>query len=178
LTAGVLGAVAGAALMLFVAPAELFGRAPPLVGQITATPDQTAVVDGETLRVRETVVRLLGVAAPARGQLCHHSDGSRFDCGAASAEALARLVADRAVECRLFGHDEKNHVVALCQADGRDVNHAQVMDGWARARAEASSLASGLVPESGSGARGFAANEAEARTQHRGLWAGSFDPQS
>jgi endonuclease YncB( thermonuclease family) len=160
--------------MLFVSPAELFGRAPPLIGQISADTHQTAVVDGETLRVRDTVVRLLGVAAPARGQLCHHADGSVFDCGAASAEALARLVADYPVECRLLGHDENSHVVAMCQADGRDLNHAQVMDGWARARAESSSVASGL----GSGTRSFGANEAEARTQHRGLWAGNFDPQS
>jgi endonuclease YncB( thermonuclease family) len=78
------------------------------------------------------------------------------------------------VDCRLLGHDENNHVVAMCQADGRDLNHAQVMDGWARARAEGSSLVSGP----GGGARSFGANEAEARTQHRGLWAGNFDPKS
>ncbi len=187
-TAGVLGAVVGAALMLLVAPAELFGRAPPPVGEISADATQTAVVDGETLRLHETVVRLLGVAAPLRGQLCRHADGGLFDCGAASAEALAHLVGDHRVDCRLLGRDDNGQAIAVCEADGRELNHAQVTDGWARARAEnaafgASSLggpslrAQSLSAQSLS-ASSLSASEAEARNQHRGLWAGRFDPQS
>jgi endonuclease YncB( thermonuclease family) len=173
LTAGVLGALVGAALVLFIEPGEIFGRARPPVGDVSVGPNQTAVVDGETLRMRDMVIRLLGVAAPSRGQLCHHMDGSAFDCGAASAEALAHLVKERAVECRLHGHDPNGRLIAVCRADGRELNEAQVLGGWARARVEAPN--GGAVRFSGAS---FRAGESEARTEHRGLWAGRFDPQT
>ena len=47
--AGLLGATFGVLVILLGAPAELFGRVPPLAGELRATPAQTAVVDGETL---------------------------------------------------------------------------------------------------------------------------------
>jgi endonuclease YncB( thermonuclease family) len=168
LTAGVLGALLGAGVVLFVEPGEIFGRAPPPIGDVSAATNQTAVVDGETLRVRDLVVRLVGVAAPPRGQLCRHLDGTTFDCGAASAEALAHLVRERSVDCHLHGHDPNGRITAVCRADGRELNQAQVTDGWARARPEAPGLAAPRLD----------AREAEARTEHRGLWAGGFDPQS
>ena len=64
--AGLLGATFGVLVILLGAPAELFGRVPPLAGELRATPAQTAVVDGETLVLNETIIRLDGIAAPAR----------------------------------------------------------------------------------------------------------------
>jgi endonuclease YncB( thermonuclease family) len=158
-----LGALLGGAVLLLIEPADLFGRAPPANGEVSATPTQTAVVDGETLRLQEVVVRLLGVAAPPRGQICHHADGTSFDCGAASAESLSHMVSGHGVTCQLHGRDSAGRTLAVCQADGRALNQAQVIGGWARASAEMPSLGG---------------DETEARTQHRGLWAGLFDPQS
>jgi endonuclease YncB( thermonuclease family) len=149
--------------MLLIAPADLFGRAPPLGGDLTAQSAQTAVVDGETLLLRDSVVRLLGVAAPARGQICHHADHSGFDCGAAAAAALENLVRDQTVICHLHGRDDQGRALAVCEAAGRELNHALVDGGWARARSE-------LV--------GLNSDEATARQQHRGFWAGDFDPSS
>jgi len=82
--AGLIGTVFGAMVMLFITPADLFGRVPPLDGTISAPPEQVAVVDGETLRLQDTVIRLQGLAAPPRGLSCRASDGSVSDCGSAS----------------------------------------------------------------------------------------------
>ncbi len=163
LAAGLMGVLTGAALMLLIEPGDLFGRAPPLGGEVTALPAQTAVVDGETLLLRDSVVRLLGVAAPSRGQLCRHSDHSSFDCGAAAAAALENLVREQKVICQLHGRDAMGRALAVCEAAGRELNHALVAGGWAHARSE-------LV--------GLGDDEAAARRQHLGFWSGEFDPRS
>jgi endonuclease YncB( thermonuclease family) len=162
------GVVMGGTLWMLLQPAQLFGRAPVAAGIVAASADQVAVVDGETLRLQETVVRLIGVAAPGRGQVCHRGDGTAFDCGAASAESLAHLVAGHNVSCRLLAHDEGERTLAICEADGRGLNQAQVIGGWARARAEKPGLAGPRLDS----------DETEARARHRGLWAGLFDPKS
>ena len=152
--AGLLGTAFGAVVMLFLAPSDLFGRVPPLAGTITAAPELVAVVDGETLRLREMVVRLQGVAAPPRGLSCHAANGSVSDCGAASATALAALVRGHGVACRLHGRDSAGLAQGVCEADGTDLNRTLVAEGWARAL----------------DASGMDAVETAAREAHRGLW--------
>ena len=107
--AGLLGIAFGAVVMLFLLPSDLFGRVPPLSGTISAAPETVAVVDGETLRLREDgwcMVRLQerGGAA-ARASDAHAGDGSVSDCGAEAATALAALVRELDVACRLHGRD-------------------------------------------------------------------------
>jgi len=153
--AGLIGAIGGAALMLFSSPSALFGRVPRLAGQLDADAPLVAVVDGQTLRLRESVVRLHGVVAPMRGQECRGADGARFDCGAASSEALAALVRGHAVTCKLDGRDEAGFPQGHCEAGGVSLNRAVVSAGWARADSHAPDLAS---------------EEAGARALHLGIW--------
>lgn len=152
--AGLIGTVFGAIVVLFMMPADLFGRVPPLAGTISVVPEQVAVVDGETLRLQDTVIRLQGVAAPPRGLSCRSSDGSVSDCGAASAAALASLVRGRRVDCRLNGRDPAGLAQGICEAAGTDLNRALITAGWARAL----------------DASGMADAESDARAARRGLW--------
>jgi endonuclease YncB( thermonuclease family) len=153
--AGLIGAVVGSGLMLFSSPSALFGRVPRLSGQLDADAPLVAVVDGQTLRLRESVIRLHGVVAPMRGQECQGADGARFDCGAAASEALSALVRGHAVACRLDGRDSAGFPQGHCEAGGVSLNHAVVSAGWARA----DSHVPDLVPE-----------EAAARALHLGIW--------
>jgi endonuclease YncB( thermonuclease family) len=124
---------------------------------LEARPPQVAVVDGATLKLQNRVVRLLGVDPPPRGASCRANDGSEFDCGTAATNALADLVSERPVACRAQGQDALGRPYALCQAGGTDLNRAQVAAGWARAEATLPALK---------------LDEAKARTERRGLWAG------
>jgi endonuclease YncB( thermonuclease family) len=153
--AGLIGALGGAALMLFFSPSTLFGRVPRLSGELVADAPQVAVVDGQTLRVREQVVRLQGVVAPMRGQECLGDAGARFDCGAAASQALAALVRDHAVVCRLDGRDDAGFPQGICEAGNVNINRAVVAGGWARTDDHASEL--GM-------------DEAGARAMHLGIW--------
>lgn len=143
-------------IALLSRPATLFGRVPAGAGVVQAGPEAVAVVDGGTLRLAARVVRLQGVAAPVRGRPCHGADGRAFDCGGAAAEGLAGLVRDRAVSCRLVGHDAAGRAQAVCAAGGTELNRAIIAAGFARAEP---------------GEPALDAAEAEARAARRGLWA-------
>jgi endonuclease YncB( thermonuclease family) len=156
LLAGLAVATLGAAALLIASPLDLFGRAAPLSGTLQAAPEQVAVVDGETLLLHRTVVRLLGITAPPRGRSCGGANvAANTDCGGASAAALAELVRGRNVSCQLNGRDPKGLAQGTCEAAGTQLNRALVASGWARA----SDISSD-----------FWIDEAQARSAHRGLW--------
>jgi endonuclease YncB( thermonuclease family) len=147
--AGLVGAASGAALMLVGLSTDLFGRVPPGPSEIDATPAQVMVIDGETLRLGATIIRLSDVAAPARGEAC----AAGPDCGSRATAALASLVKDQQVRCQIARHEPGEHVVARCQAGGRDINAALVEIGWARAVSHE-----------------LDALQSDARAHHRGMW--------
>ncbi len=135
----------------------------PLPGDVTllAEPAQVEVVDGDTLRVRDTVIRLRGVSAPERGAGCGPRPRGDVDCGRAATVILAGLVSHAPVECRLGGRDGDGHVLGLCRSGGVEINSAVVESGWAVASPDQPSLD---------------AAERSARAHRRGLWAPWADP--
>lgn len=149
---GLVLVLGGIGLVSIVVSTDLFGRAPPGPDHIAAEPEHVAVIDGDTLRLEGTVIRLRGIEAPERGDLC----GASTDCGGAATLALAGLVRDRRVECRLNGEDRAGRPYGSCQANGTDLSRAVVASGWARARPGAPELAD---------------LELRARRQRAGLWA-------
>jgi endonuclease YncB( thermonuclease family) len=143
-------------------PRELFGSA-PREAPLQAAAADVRVVDGGTLRLGERIVRLQALEVPERGRaICRDSSGREQDCGAASAEAMARLVADRDLTCRIQGHDRQGRAIGLCSAAGTELAASQVAAGWA------------LVDRGGQPA--LAAIEATARAARRGLWAAATPP--
>lgn len=158
-----LGLAAGAAVLIggLGGPTQLFGNS-PLEQDWAATPAEVRVVDGDTLRLSDRVVRLGGLEAPPRGEACQDAAGRGFDCGAGSAEALSRLVAGRAVACRVRGRDRFGRGLGQCEAAGVELNGALVSAGWALAEEGT------LLPL-----------EDAARAAGRGLWAaGARPPES
>lgn len=147
-------ASAGVLVMLVTVlrPGALMGSA-PRTPDWGALPAEVRVVDGETLRLGDRVLRLYGVEAPARGQAC----GAVTDCGGLAAAELARLVRDRAVECRIQGQDRFGRAFGICRAGGVEVNGSLVTAGWASADATA-------MPS-------LAPLEQAARAAGRGMWA-------
>lgn len=155
---GVLLATAGGAATVVVA-VSLFVRsseAPahvPAGMRLSAPAASLAVLDGDTLRLGDQVVRLAGITAPARGSVCHDGGQQHLDCGVAAANALASLVRGSAVDCTIHGHDDQGRPVGNCQAGDTRLSEALVRDGWARAEVEA-----------------LREPETTARTAGRGIW--------
>jgi endonuclease YncB( thermonuclease family) len=124
----------GAVAVLLLVPGAPLGELPTPSGTLRADAAQVAVVDGGTLRLGDTVVRLSGVAVPARGQRCRAEDQG-YDCGAAAAAALASLVRGEDLDCRLQGRDGQGFALAACSVGPNDVALSMVTDGWAHAAA-------------------------------------------
>jgi endonuclease YncB( thermonuclease family) len=147
------GALAAPLLVALALPSNLFGSG-PADWQWHAEATDIRVVDGETLALGDRVVRLAGIAAPMRGEVCRRADGERFDCGGASAAALMRLVDGRPIHCRITGRDAFGRGVGQCDANGADLGRTLVTGGFA--------VATGSAMRSA---------EATARQGVRGLWA-------
>jgi endonuclease YncB( thermonuclease family) len=117
------------------------------------------VIDGDSLRVGGTEIRLKGVDAPELHQTCFRS-GRPYRCGEVAREALLRLVANRPVRCRIVGRDRYRRSLAYCAVDGQDIGAWLVAEGLAV------------------GYGGYEPEEARARARSAGLWAGEFERPS
>ncbi|HTU09715.1 MAG TPA: thermonuclease family protein [Allosphingosinicella sp.] len=119
------------------------------------------VVDGDTLRIGATRIRLHGIDAPERAQSCTGANGRRYACGRQATEALSRLIGDDRPVCTERDRDRYGRSVAVCSIGGRDLNKAMVAEGWAVAYTRY--------------ARDYEGDEAAARRARRGVWQGSFE---
>ncbi|SIQ14423.1 Endonuclease YncB, thermonuclease family [Rhizobium sp. RU20A] len=115
------------------------------------------VVDGDTLAFGERRVRLLGIDAPERGQMCWRDTVPR-DCGRAATAALTALIDGKTVTCDLEGEDRYRRALGRCfDAAGRDLNAVLVRSGMA--------VAFGA----------YVAEERAAAAERAGIWSGDFD---
>lgn len=137
-----------------------------LAQPITGTP---GVIDGDTLNFGGVKVRLWGIDAPERDQICERSGyvlpwlhtGQRYECGRDAAAVLAELTRGRVVTCTPRDRDRYNRIVAVCSTEAGDLGAAMVRRGWAVDYARYS------------GGR-YRAEEDKARAERLGIWAGWF----
>jgi endonuclease YncB( thermonuclease family) len=92
------------------------------------------VVDGDTIEVRHTRVRLSGIDAPELHQQCRRSSGTiarLYPCGRDAKAALRHIIGVAAVSRQGKDRDRYGRTVATCTAAGRDVGREMVREGWA-----------------------------------------------
>ncbi len=117
------------------------------------------VIDGNTLDVAGTRLRLFGIDAPDLDQPCRLRGATR-PCGVIARAALMDLTAGADLRCQPKGRDAAGRALATCTADGYDVAEGMVYTGWA--------LALEAAP-----AR-YRAVQRQAEEARRGLWLGEF----
>ncbi|WP_205961991.1 thermonuclease family protein [Paracoccus aestuarii] len=118
------------------------------------------VLDGDTLDVAGTRVRLFGIDAPETAQTCTRG-GRQWNCGAEATQALATQIGGQDVTCEERDIDRYGRVVGICHAGTRDLNAWMVRNGWA-------------VAYRRYGGDIYDADEIVARVAQRGVWSGSF----
>src|SRR5262245_44703814 len=82
---------------------------------------QASVVDGDTLEIQGTRIRLWGIDAPESSQLCRGEDSSQYRCGAQAANDLDAFIARRPVNCSLVNLDPYRRTVGTCSVGGTDL---------------------------------------------------------
>lgn len=89
------------------------------------------VIDGDTIDVDHVRYRLHGIDAPEAGQLCNGADGQLWECGQESLHRMEELLIGRSVRCDARDRDVYGRTIAICVADGEDINAEMVKSGLA-----------------------------------------------
>src|SRR3954451_3266380 len=122
---------------------------------------QATVIDGDTLEIHGTRIRLWGIDAPESTQLCRGEDSLRYRCGAKSANDLDTFIARRTVSCQARDLDRYGRTVATCLVGEIDLGDWLVRNGFALD-----------WPQYSKGR--YADAQREAEHGGRGIWAGSY----
>ena len=135
----------------------------------TAIAGNADVVDGDTILVGTTRVRLFGIDAPEALQTCTGAPASKTsdDCGLKAALFLVDMIdRDPMVSCRVKATDRYGRTVAVCGTSKfTDLGAMMVLHGWAVD-----------VPRYSGGA--YHDQEAAAKAERLGIWSGTFVPPS
>lgn len=121
----------------------------------------TYVSDGDSLKADNLKLRLHGIDAPEREQICTNADGANYACGKRATDWLRQHVktGDR-LSCDLLDIDKYRRLIVRCFKGRKDINQAMVRAGWAVAYTRYSDA--------------YLKAETEAKSKHNGLWQGSF----
>jgi endonuclease YncB( thermonuclease family) len=141
------------AVMAFVIPFDDTAAA----GEITGIP---RIVDGDTVRIGTTSVRLEGIDSPETDQICLDSDGRRWTCGIEARDRLVQKAGSALWTCRTNSVDVYGRFLATCTPSGANINRWLVQEGWALSFTRYS--------------HEYDADEAQARERKAGLWRGAF----
>jgi endonuclease YncB( thermonuclease family) len=112
--------------------------------------------DGDSFRLGDDRIRLLGLDAPELAQACTNADGRNWPCGRVARDRMADLLAAGPADCRPEDVDQYDRLLATCLVAGRDLGGVMVAEGLA--------VASGR----------YWTEEAAARRDRLGIWAGDF----
>jgi endonuclease YncB( thermonuclease family) len=122
---------------------------------------QASVIDGDTIEIHCTRVRLWGIDAPESTQLCRGEDSLQYRCGAKAANDLDILIARKPVSCTPISLDQYGRTVATCSVGDTDLGQ------WL--------VSNGLALDWPNYSRGmYGAVQREAEHAGRGMWSGSY----
>ncbi len=148
-----LGFLTRLGMILIVFAVGISVQAEPISGIVS-------VVDGDTLEIHGTRIRLHGIDAPESGQSCRTADDKSWRCGQQAALALSDLLGRKPIICAERDRDRYGRMVAVCRLDDTDINRWMVKEGHAMAYRRYSME--------------YVAAEDAARAAAIGLWQGAF----
>jgi endonuclease YncB( thermonuclease family) len=139
--------------------ALLLTTAPAMAADITGVP---RILDGDTIEIDGTKIRLLGIDAPETHplQFCLDPAGERWDCGVTARDELVEHVGASPWTCHPSHLDRYKRTLAACEVNGEDIQQWLVRSGWAMSFVRYS--------------HAYDADEKAARDAGSGIWAGAF----
>jgi endonuclease YncB( thermonuclease family) len=120
-----------------------------------------SIIDGDTLDISGTRIRLWGIDAPESNQQCRGEDSTQYPCGTKAANSLEAFLHKRPIDCSPVSLDQYGQTFAVCSVDGVDIADWLVRNGFALD-----------WPQYSKGKYDRAQREAE--HAGRGIWKGSY----
>jgi endonuclease YncB( thermonuclease family) len=114
-----------------------------------------AAIDGDSLRIGDAEIRLIGIDAPEHDQRCG-TPGREYDCGRLARLFLKELAGRGVATCDPEGVDRFGRDLAICRIGDDDLARQMVAAGHAIAT------------------DAYFDEEARAKKARRGIWAGPF----
>ena len=143
---------------------------PPLAASNEKTISGKAkVIDGDTIRISEKKIRLFGIDAPEKEQICKKIYLSflifdfqkNYKCGEKSALALLNKLKGKKVKCIIKENkDRYKRNIGICYVKNQDINKWLVKNGYAVAYKKYS--------------KKYVLNEQYAKKNKLGIWKGTF----
>ena len=145
---------------LFTLPSTVSSRTSD--GDAAVVTGRAKVLDGDTIDIAGTRIRLEGIDAPESAQMCSRKGKGLWPCGEEATEHLKRLTSGRRVVCNDAGEDRYGRMLGWCAVDGLDINAEMVRSGFAWAFVRYS--------------KRYVSAEREARQAEAGIWQGEAEP--
>ena len=134
LSVGVIAAIATLGALMERDGAEASGlRSDAGIAAAGVISGPARVIDGDTVEIAGTRIRIQGIDAPELDDRCHRPDGSEWACGVWSAEAARDRFGGQTLRCEDLGERSWGRVVARCLMGETDMAAAMVAKGAARA---------------------------------------------
>lgn len=128
-----------------------------LAGCALAPSPAVTVIDGDTLRLGKTTIRIYGIDAPELSQTCTRKNGKIYACGKHARNALTDFASSGRVRCDTIAKDVYGRTVAKCYAGADDLAQSMAATGNAVAIAKE-----------------YQPAEQTAQQKNIGLWQGKF----
>lgn len=122
-----------------------------------------SVIDGDTLDIHGSRIRLHGIDAPESSQVCV-ANSQQYRCGQQAALFLDKFISGKPVTCSVKSTDRYGRSISICMLAGVDLSALMVRNGWAMAYREYSS--------------DYVSFENMARSEKLNMWSGSFQKPS
>lgn len=119
------------------------------------------MIDGDSIRIADTELRLQGIDAPEGKQTCR-IEGRDWGCGKTATKALRQIVGSANIRCTWTERDRYERALATCYKDGYDIAALMADHGMALACRNYSDA--------------YVANEDRAKAAKKGVWDTEFIP--
>ena len=129
------------------------------------------VIDGDTIKISGISIRLFGIDAPERKQICSIRNQS-YNCGLKSTEFLQSFITGRKVECSYKNLDKYGRIIGKCISHFKSANSSKtepIQLNWLMVR-----YGHAIEYKRYSKGEYFKA-ENLAKKEKRGIWRGKFD---
>ena len=126
-------------------------------GEISGVP---SITDGDTIKFFKKRIRLYGIDAPEKKQICS-KDSKEYSCGKEATNALAKKIDRKLVVCKTQERkDRYNRYIGVCFTGELNLNKWMVRNGYAVAYRRYS--------------KDYIEDENYAKKNKLGLWSGNF----
>ena len=127
------------------------------------------VIDADTIKINDNKIRLFGIDAPEKKQLCTKifltisflSFKKKYPCGEVSTQKLKKLINKNIIKCHVEGKDRYQRKLAICFRNKLDINSWLVRNGYAVSYQKYS--------------KKYLSEEIEAKNDKKGIWQGEFE---